>query len=128
MRRMLKLRLSAFGRESIGAFAEQHHLSLDEVVRGATLYYISLSDAARDGMALQPPPSPSPLDPHPNGQLEVTLDVNASELRKLETECERHGVPLTRLVEHAVILFLADLDSGVAMLRLVERAREPRRG
>ena len=55
------------------------------------------------------------------------VDLDEDTLEALEEEAQRHGMATHRLAEHALLYFLADLDSGRAAARLGEALeREPR--
>jgi hypothetical protein len=55
---------------------------------------------------------------------EVRLTLPPRRWRRLEDEAERQGVPLERLIEHASLLYLADVDAGRVAERVLERAEE----
>jgi len=55
---------------------------------------------------------------------EVRLEVDADRWKVLESEAQRQGIPLERLLEHAVLLYLADIDSGRLAKRVLDRSEE----
>ena len=57
---------------------------------------------------------------------QVRLDVSRECWEGLESDAGRRGVPLKRLLEHAALLYLADLDSHRLANRVVGHAGGPR--
>jgi hypothetical protein len=62
------------------------------------------------------------LSPEPARQpaLQLALDLDADSWNELDREVERQGVSLERLLEHAIIYFLGDLDAGRVERRMLE--------
>jgi hypothetical protein len=52
----------------------------------------------------------------------VVLDLDGMTVKGLEQEAERQGLGLERLIEHAAIFFLADLDAGRVAERVIRLA------
>jgi len=48
------------------------------------------------------------------------VELDDATMQALEQEARRQGIPPGRLVEHALLYFLADLDSGRAEARLAD--------
>jgi hypothetical protein len=69
-------------------------------------------------MALRVPRLPPPATRQP--ALELTLDLDADSWNELEAEAERQGVSLERLLEHAIVYFLSDLDAGRVERRMLD--------
>ena len=60
-----------------------------------------------------------------DGQLEVALELDEDVWKLLEAESRRQHVALARLLEHAALFFLSDLDStsrGTQALEYLEDA------
>jgi hypothetical protein len=53
----------------------------------------------------------------PVEEVEVALEIDESLWAQMESEAERQGVTVTRLLEHAALYYAAELDAG----RLTER-------
>lgn len=56
----------------------------------------------------------------------LTLELREETARDLRLEAERQGLALERLLEHAALLYLADLDAGIVAARIAERAEDDR--
>jgi hypothetical protein len=52
------------------------------------------------------------------------LDLDAFGWEALEEEARRQGVTVERLVEHAALYYLADLDSGRVAKRVLHATRD----
>jgi hypothetical protein len=113
MRRSLTLALDDFGQATLQVEAARLSLSTAELVGQATLYY--LEDRPSGRPALRVPrfsrdPAEKTID------LELELDHHTWE--ELELESMRQGVTVERLVEHAALYLMADLDSGRVATRI----------
>jgi hypothetical protein len=109
----VRLELDDFGREALEAQVRSGS-SRDAVIRTAARYYLADRESGRVAWR---PPRFARRDDYPAGTItDVELDQDTMEA--LETEARRHGIPAPRLAEHALLYFLADLDSGRAALRL----------
>ena len=111
MTKSMKLRLDSFGRQALSEFAEERRDSASAVVRTASLYYLADRDSGRP--ALRVPRFVR--DPPGADSFEVDLDDDT--FAALRQEARGQGVEPSRLAEHALLYFLADLDDG----RLAER-------
>jgi hypothetical protein len=108
----VKLKLDDFGRQALEAQVRAGS-TRDSVMRTAARYY--LADRGCGRLAWTPPPFRR--GDRPAGAItDVDLDADTSEA--LETEARRHGLAAECLAEHALLYFLADLDSGRAAVRL----------
>ena len=115
----VKLELDDFGREALEAQVRGGS-SRDAVIRTAARYY--LADRGSGRIAWRPPRF-ARRDDYPAGTVtDVELDQDTMEA--LETEARRHGMAPERLAEHALLYFLADLDSGRAAVRLGDALEE----
>jgi hypothetical protein len=108
MRRLLTLSLDEFGADAIEEQAAQYSVTPAELGRRAARYY--LSDLSSGRMALRVPR----LDRGRAGRrsMRLAIDLDADSWRELEAEARRQEVPVEALVVHAILYFLADLDSG----------------
>ena len=117
MRRSLKLALDDFGRATLEGEAARYSVEPGELVSHAVGYYLADRDSGRP--ALRVPrfgrsATAAPLD------LDVELDDRAWD--EAEAEAARQRVPLERLLEHAALYLIADLDSGDVAARIAADA------
>lgn len=120
----VRLELDDFGREALETQVRGGS-SRDAVIRTAARYY--LADRGSGRVAWRPPRFARRDDPSAGTVTDVDLDEDTIEA--LEEEARRQGIPAPRLAEHALLYFLADLDSGRAAVRLgdaLEDEGEPR--
>jgi hypothetical protein len=117
----VRLELDDFGKE---ALEEQLRSggSLDAVTRTAVRYYLSDRESGR--VAWSPPRFVRSVDQPVKAATCVQLDEDT--MKALEEEARRHGLAADRLAEHALLYFLADLDSGRAAARLGDALRRRR--
>jgi hypothetical protein len=108
----LTLSLGPFGRTALERLSAQGNGSPAKAVRAASLYY--LGDRGSERPAWRVPDLPPPDDG--DGALRVELDDETwSELCR---EAERQGVTPGLLAVHALLYFVADVDSGRVDRRL----------
>lgn len=108
LKRTITLGLERFGRDTLDDQASRYALSSDELVSRAARYYAGDRGAAR---AARRVPRFRREHGAPGG-LELVLDLDAEVWEALDEESERQGVALERVLEHAVLYLVADLDSG----------------
>jgi hypothetical protein len=116
LQRLLLLSLEEFGASTLEAEAERYSVTPAELGRHAVRYY--LADRGSGRMALRVPRLSGGAAREP--ALELKLDLDSDSWNELEGEAERQGVSLERLLEHAVVYFLADLDAGRVERRMLE--------
>jgi hypothetical protein len=109
----LRLELDDFGKEALEARVRSGSTRA-AVIRTAARYY--LADRGSGRVAWRPPLFARRADPAARAVTDVELDEDTMEA--LEEEARRHGMAADRLAEHALLYFLADLDSGRAAARL----------
>ena len=112
--RKVELTFDDFGWEALEAEAERLQLSLEALIARAAVYFEGEIDKGRP--ALQLPPAAS-AEGRANRELE--LDIREGTWQRLRREASRQSADVERLLEHAALLFLADLDSGRAAERLL---------
>ena len=117
MSRSITLHIEAFGHDALRR--TRNDGSRAPVVRTAVLYYLSDGELRRAGW---PVPRFLRTATRTGPELEVHLDDET--VGALEQEAERQGVSTERLTEHALMYFLADLDSGRVASRLGEELDE----
>jgi hypothetical protein len=116
VRRSLTMSLEEFGATTLEAEAERCSVSPAELGRRALQYY--LSDRGSGRMALRVPRLAQESGRKPAAQLR--LDLERDTWRELEEEAARQEVSVERLLEHAIVYFLADLDAGRVEWRMLD--------
>ncbi len=117
MQRDVVLNLDEFGRHALESFVRERRRSRSVAVRTASLYYLADREADR-------PTWPVPRLARAGGRrgdtVTVRIKLDASTWEVVTAEAERQEVTAETLVEHAILYFLADLDSGRIADRLDE--------
>ena len=103
----LTLRFDRFGRRELSAVAKRQGRSLDALLVDALAHL----DAGlqRRRCAAAPPSFASRRIP---GTLEMRVRAPSWRLERLRAEASRRQLPLEGMVEHALLLYLADLELG----------------
>ena len=114
MSKDVSLPLGKFGKRGLERFARGRTRSADAAVRTAVLYYLADRDSDRPGWRI---PRFAATDGETGG-LAVTLDD--ATWSALAEEAAEQAVDPEDLAVHAVLYFVADLDSG----RLAEALAE----
>jgi hypothetical protein len=118
MRTTVVLELQSFGREALEAQAAYDHVPVEQELHTAALYFIS--ELGSDRAALTVPRSfegpSSSTEP-----LRVDLDLAEDVWTALGAEAQRQDVPVERLLSHAALLYLGDLERGRVAGRIAER-------
>ena len=120
VRRELRLALQEFGRASLERRARELDIPVGALVRQAALYYLAVRGSERSALRV---PRFARAPRSPDG-VELALELDQGDWSALEVEAVRQRVPLERLIEHAAMLFLADLDSGRVTMRILEEEEE----
>ena len=115
MSHRLSLSLDAFGASALREHAERHSLSPAEFGSRAARYYLADRDSGR--MALRVPRLPKAAAG--KAALDLTVDLDRESWQELEAEAERQDVSVEAMLEHAIMYFLADIDSGRVEQRLL---------
>jgi predicted DNA-binding ribbon-helix-helix protein len=113
--RALTLHLDDFGREALEQFVRQRRDSHSAAVRIASLYYLADRDEGRPAWRVPSCAADAIASPG------VTVRLDEETWKALHNEAERQDVSAAELIRHAVLYFLADVDSGRVGVRL-ERA------
>jgi hypothetical protein len=116
VRRSMTLALGGFGRQAIEEQASRYGLPPEKLVSRAAQYYLAdrgLKRAARRTPRFR-------REAGAPGELELELDLDAEAWTALRQEATRQGVPLERVLEHAALYLLADLDSGRVAAQILE--------
>jgi len=117
MRRSLKLALDDFGRATLEGEAARYSVEPAELVSHAVGYYLADRDSGRP--ALKVPRFERSATAAP---LELDVELNDRVWDEAEAEAARQRVSLERLLEHAAMYLVADLDSGDVAARIAADA------
>jgi hypothetical protein len=109
----VRLELDDFGKQALEAQVRSGS-SRDAFIRTAARYY--LADRGSGRVSWQPPRYLHRGSRSASAVTVVELDEETMEA--LEEEARRHSLPAARLAEHALLYYLADLDSGRAAARV----------
>jgi hypothetical protein len=110
-----------FGWISIEKRAKEDGFELAQVIEQACAYYVSELDSGRLATEL-----PRFDADDPDGTTRpVSLELDDRCAKRLDREAERQGASRERLVRHAALLYLADLEAGRVAGRVAQRAGEP---
>jgi hypothetical protein len=117
--RQLTLALDEFGQSSLEDHARALKVPLAAIVSQAALYFLAQRGEERAAMTI---PRFARGRPYSHGRgLELALELHEEDWSTLEVEAVHQKVPLERLLEHAALLFLADIDAGRVAIRVVEQ-------
>lgn len=116
MTRSVTLELTPFGRDSVVDAASRQKIPVESLLRHAILHYLAEQDGDRLAPRL-PRFSRTTLAGEERVDLEVDLD--ASEWTAVEAAAQEAGVPLSHMLAHATLLYLADVDAGVVTERML---------
>jgi hypothetical protein len=117
LRGTLSLPLGDFGRTTVGKEAARYSLTVEELVRYAVYYYLDQRESGRQALKLPRFSRTAESEP----PLRLSLDLDESIWSELPAEAERQGVSVGRLLEHAVLYLLADLDAGRVASSMLDR-------
>jgi len=114
----IKLSLGDFGRAAVEDCAKGHGREQSELVRSAFLHYLGQVESGRAAVAFPQLRRPARFarGSGKSAALELSVDLDGGQWDSLEANAKREGVALEALLAHAVLLFLADLDAGRAVL------------
>lgn len=115
--RNITLALDDFGRSSLEAQARALGVPPGGILRQAALYY--LAERASDRMSRRVPRFAREQPPEA-ARLELKVTLDEPDWLALEDEAREQHVSLERLLVHALLLLLADLDSGRVAVRILE--------
>jgi len=118
-RRLVSIRFTDFGWQAVEAAAGAADGSPEDVIADACGHLLVESERGR--LAARMPRMPVP----PSGEARtVELNLPPRIWDSLEHEAENQGVELPRLIEHAVLLHLSDLDAGRATRTILDEPAE----
>lgn len=119
--RTLMLSLTHFSRTSLEREAERSGLSIPTLLARAALYYLLERESNRIAVRV-PRFTHAPQAGVGSHALAVTVELGARDWSALDRVAAREGVSVERLLEHAALLLLADLESGRLAARLLRSA------
>ena len=115
----LKLQLDNFGRDALNEFVRRRRDSRSATVRIAALYYLADRKGGRPAWHV-------PRRATARGEsFSVTVRLDEETWRALNDEADRQHVSAAELTRHAVLYFLADVDSGRVGARLERALSDP---
>jgi len=117
-RHTLKLTFDEFGWQSLESEARRQNETLDDLLSRAAAYFDAERPTSRAAMR-----APSFKRGGRGIEREIRLEVNRDRWKGLEDEARRQGIPLERLLEHASLFYIADVDSGRVAERILGRAQ-----
>jgi hypothetical protein len=121
VRRQVTLFLEDFARGSLEAHARALGVPLDALVRQAARYYLAVRSDHRPATRL---PRFTRERGAAGDAVGLTLELDEADWGGLEVEALHERVPVARIIEHAALLFLADIDSGRVAVWIVESGPE----
>jgi hypothetical protein len=116
--------MDAFGSEAFADFAERQGGSVSRVATVAARYYLADPDDNQPGW---PVPSAARMAEQEHPHAGVRVEVEESTWNALLREARRQGVDIRVLAAHAVLYFMADVDSGRVAQRMADAVSERRR-
>jgi hypothetical protein len=107
MGRRLTLRLGPFEREALDRYGNSQRVTAAQVIRTAVLYYLRERDSDRLEWRM-----PELARAEPGGATAVEVDFEEETWRSLVEEAAAQSTDSEALARHALLFFLADVDSG----------------
>jgi hypothetical protein len=107
-RRVLSVRLGSFGWRAVEKAAGACGSSTEELVADACIHLLAEADKGRPAASV--PSLPAPM----GEQRELEVSLPTASWESLEAEAEHQAVELERLIVHAVLLHISDMDTGRA--------------
>jgi hypothetical protein len=121
MARSLTLEMDVFGLQALTELADRQGGSASRLARMAAQYY--LAEAGDGRPAWRVPSFAHEVEPaRPHGGVQVELDDGTWDA--LVQEADRQGVDIGVLAAHAVLYFMADVDSGRVAQRMGDSVTE----
>ena len=119
MRRSLKLALDDFGRATLEGEAARYSVDPGELVGHAVDYYLADRDSGRPALRV---PRFDRTATSTVAPLELDVELEDRTWEEAESEAARQRVSVERLLEHAALYLVADLDSGNVAARIAADA------
>jgi hypothetical protein len=124
MARSLTLEMDEFGLKAFAELAERQGGSASQVARVAAQYY--LADSGGEGPAWRVPSFAHKVEPARQAP-GVRVELDDATWDALVQEARRQEVDIGVLAVHAVLYFIADVDSGRVAQRMGDSVTEQRR-
>jgi hypothetical protein len=118
MGRRLTLRLGPFEREALDRYGNSQRVTAVQVIRTAVLYYLRERDSDRLEWRM-----PELARAEPGGATAVEVEVDEETWRSLLEEAAAQSTDSETLARHALLFFLADVDSGRIASKLARVVR-----
>jgi hypothetical protein len=94
--------------------AERHDLTVTELIGLGAEHYVGELDSRRAAVRIPPTMGESPFD----DGMELELELHASTWQVLELAARAEDTSVERVIVHATLLLLADLDAGRVAARV----------
>jgi hypothetical protein len=124
MSRSLTLAMDPFGSEAFAEFAERQGASVSRVATLAARYYLADSEDRQPAWRI---PSSARRVERERPHAGVRVEVDDATWNALLHEARRQGVDICVLAAHAVLYFMADVDSGRVAQRMADVVADRRR-
>jgi hypothetical protein len=121
MSRSLTLEMDTFGLEAFTELAESQGSSASRLVRMAAHYYLADADDGRPEWRV--PSFAHGVEPE-RRHAGVPVELDDATWNALVEEARRQGVDIGVLAAHAVLYFMADVDSGRVAQRMGDSVTE----
>ena len=118
--RRLELDMAEFASTALAEQASRYAVAEEQLVKQAVRHWLRVS--ATDRPSARVPRFAQPRRAAPTTRVRVELE--STDWQELERSAEDQGVPLEQLLVHAIVLFLADLDSGRATAEIAREDEE----
>ena len=113
------MRLAPFEREVLDAYSDSQHVPPERVVATAVMYYLRAKEPRRAGWRC-----PTQSGEPGGGVAALDLELGEDIWRTLHNEADAQQVSPESLTRHALLFFLADVDSGRAAAELGRALRD----
>lgn len=117
MQRIVNVALGGFSLDSLGGASAREPATIAASLMQVVRYYLTDQGSARLGW---PCPSFFEGDGRAGRTVEMEISVDDAVWDSLSREARRQGVSTDRLLQHAVLYFAGDRDSGRLTQRIVE--------
>jgi hypothetical protein len=117
MTRDVTLHVDDFGQHALERFARRDEGAMAKAVRMASIYYLNDRDARRPAWRVPR------LDGDSHRSRDLRIELDDATWAALSAEADRQGVPTDLLALHALLYYLADIDSG-RVAAMIEDALE----
>ena len=117
VRRRIRVSLGNFGSGSLEQQARSLDVPASALVQQAALYYLAVLGSERSSIRL---PRFAREAPAGGEGVDMIVELEEADWGALEVEAVHQRVDVERLIEHATLLFLADIHSGRVALRMIE--------